>query len=587
MHQLEFGGQVLRHRSPRVRPHPALLVTALLVLGIMSAPSAYGETWETVREREIDPLNSALHAHWPEALAEQNVDLLMRFYAGDAMTGSGVGWVEEETATAPDGTHFVRFGGAVAAEPIRERYRTLLSKFSRVDDVEQRIGRVQWRQPSDAGYPVTLHTIVRGQGPDGEPQTLEQRALAQVRFFDPFWEITDERVTARSLTRRPRPRFGWETQAAGIDSVHANRLSPPFRLFGTDAENPVRQASGVAVADVDGDGCEDLALAGSPDFQLYRGGCDGNFADVSMAAGIPQPFPAAAAGVVFFDVENDGDADLLVTAVSGGSRLFRNRGDGRFSDVTSEMGIPQDEWVSMPVVADYDRDGWLDVYLARMGDHATTSPQPAFNAVNGPRGMLLRNRGGAGFEEVASAAGVDSRGWDMAAAWGDYDGDGWPDLYVGNEFGGNRLYRNEGDGRFSDRTEEAGVADGGSTMGVAWGDYDGDGDLDIYASGMRANSGWALFHPEFPLPIPWYFRLLGQFTDAVQERADDITDRLSRGSTLFRNDGNGRFTDVSNEAGVRDGQWGWAAEFLDFDNDGHLDLYAVNGFITGPLDDDV
>jgi hypothetical protein len=88
-------------------------------------------------------------------------------------------------------------------------------------------------------------------------------------------------------------------------------------------------------------------------------------------------------------------------------------------------------------------------------------------------------------------------------------------------------------------------------------------------------------------PIPWYFRLLGRFTDAVWQRADDITDRLSRGSTLLRNEGDGTFTDISDAAGVRDGQWGWAAEFLDYDNDGDLDLYAVNGFITGPLEDDL
>jgi hypothetical protein len=116
---------------------------------------------------------------------------------------------------------------------------------------------------------------------------------------------------------------------------------------------------------------------------------------------------------------------------------------------------------------------------------------------------------------------------------------------------------------------------------------EGDGDLDLFVSGMHANSGWTLFHPDFPIPIPWRFRLLGLFTDAVQRRSDEITDQLSRGSTLFRNEGDGTFTDISDSAGVRDGQWGWAAEFLDYDNDGRLDLYAVNGFITGPIEDDV
>jgi hypothetical protein len=274
--------------------------------------------------------------------------------------------------------------------------------------------------------------------------------------------------------------------------------------------------------------------------------------------------------------------------VSGGDRLFHNTGEGRFEDVTAEAGVPPGRWGSMPVVADYDRDGFLDVYVVRMGDHGETAPQPPYDARNGVRGTLLRNRGDGRFEDVSERAGVDSPGWDMAGAWGDYDGDGWPDLYVANEFGNNRLYHNEGDGTFSDRTRASGTVDGGSGMGAVWGDYDGDGDLDLYVSGMHANSGWILYHPAFPNPIPWHARLLRVFApDLVQRVADRITYHLSRGNTLFRNEGDGTFTDVSDAAGVRDVQWGWGAEFLDYDNDGRLDLYAANGFLSGPIQDDL
>jgi hypothetical protein len=242
----------------------------------------------------------------------------------------------------------------------------------------------------------------------------------------------------------------------------------------------------------------------------------------------------------------------------------------------------------MATAADYDRDGFLDIYVVRMGDHEKTVPEPNFAARNGVPNTLLRNRGDGTFEDVSARAGVDSRGWDLAGAWGDYDGDGWPDLYVANEFGTNVLFHNERNGRFSERAEEAGVTDGGAGMGVAWGDYDADGDLDLYVSNMHANSRWVLFHPEFPSPIPWVYRVVGLvFPDRVRERSDEYIDRLTRGSSLYRNDGNGRFTDVSDAAGLRDAQWGWAAEFLDYDDDGRLDLYVTNGFISGPILDDV
>ena len=130
-------------------------------------------------------------------------------------------------------------------------------------------------------------------------------------------------------------------------------------------------------------------------------------------------------------------------------------------------------------------------------------------------------------------------------------------------------------------TEDAGALDRGAAMGVTWGDYDGDGHLDLYVSNMYANSRWAMFHPDYPTPLPWYLGWVPR--DAV----DAITDELTRGSTLLRNRGDGTFADVSDTAGIRDGQWGWGAEFLDYDGDGRLDIYAVNGFISGPLPGDV
>jgi hypothetical protein len=570
---------MFHHIARQARPvgprRPGVLASVCLLLLIPTHLPIAADEWESTRQRLIDPLNSMLHRHWPGHLEARDLDVLLRFYAVDE--GTGLTW---------GGGEATRRWTQRGAEPIRVRYQRLLDLFEEIHHAEQRVERVDWKNPGPLGHPTRVHAIIRGTSPGGGLIQLEQWANLHVRFFDPFWEITAEEVTRRTLVSLETPRFASVATEAGITSVHENRLSPPYRLFGQGADNPVRQPSGVAVGDADRDGCEDVVLAGSPELVLYRSLCDGRFEDATAESGLPRPYPAAASGVVFFDYDNDGWPDLYVAAVSGGDRLFRNQG-GRFVDVTELAEIPAGTWGSMPVIADYDRDGLLDVYIARMGDHEKRSPQPPWDATNGTRGSLLRNLGDGRFTDVSAQAQVDSPGWDMAAAWGDYDVDGWPDLYVANEFGNNRLYRNEGDGTFSDRTLEAGVADGGSAMGVTWGDIDGDGDLDLYVAGMHANSGWVLFHPDFPLPIPWYLRVLGLFTDEVDRRREIYTDRLSRGSTLFRNDGDGTFSDVSDDAGVRDAQWGWAVEFLDYDNDGLLDIYGVNGFITGPLEDDV
>jgi len=558
-------------------------VLGLLLVAL--AASAAPADWETTRRTVIDPLNTELHRHLPAYVKSRDLDAILELYA--TATGSGLTW-DRGHAVYPEHEEATRrWEGTRGPEPIRTRYEHLLALFATIEKAELRIDRVAWRTADADGYPARVRLLVRGTRADGMRAELVQAATLRVAQRDGRWRITREEVTARTLVTRRTPRFARATDAAGIASVHTSDGSPAFRLFGGGPDNPVGASSGVAVADVDGDGCEDVFLAGSPDAVLYRNGCDGTFSDVTAASGLPHPYPATATGAVFFDYDNDGWPDLFVAAARGGDRLFHNTGGGHFVDVSAAAGIPPGRWASMAAVADYDRDGFLDLYVVRMGDQEATVPRPNYAATNGVPSTLYRNNGDGTFTDVTRHARVGNTGWGMAAAWADYDGDGWPDLYVANEFGGNALYHNERDGTFSERAATAGVVDGGAGMGAAWGDVDGDGNLDLFVSNMHANSAWALFHPDFPAPIPWFYRLLGFFTDEVQRRSDDIIDRLTRGSTLYRNDGDGTFTDVSDAAGVRDAQWGWSAEFLDYDNDGRLDLYAVNGFISGPILDDV
>jgi hypothetical protein len=553
------------------------LVCCLLALPARSAPAA---TWDVTRKTVIDPLNSELHRHIPSYLKARDLAAILALYTTD--TGTGLTWEEVQSFYTERDETVRRWQGPGGTESIRARWERLLALLPEIERADLRIHRVDWRHPEADGWPAEVRLIVRGRCRDGTLCQVDQRARLGVRQTDGQWRITREEIVAREMVARRSPRYEDVTRAAGIDSVHTNALSPVFLLV-----QDKMGSSGSAVADVDGDGCEDLFLAGHPDAVLYRNDCDGTFTDVTAAAGLPHPYPAAATGVVFLDYDNDGWPDLYVAAAAGGDRLFRNTGGGRFTDVTAAAGIPPGRWGSMPLAADYDRDGDLDLYIARMGDHEKRPPRPSYEAHNGVPNTLYRNDGDGTFTDVTARAGVGDPGWNLAGAWGDYDDDGWPDIYLANEFGTNALYRNERDGTFTERARETGTTDPGSGMGVAWGDYDNNGFLDIFVSSMYANSRWALVHPDFPAPLPWYARVLAVFTDEVQRRSDRYFEMLTRGSTLLRNDGDGTFTDVSDAAGVRDAQWGWAAEFLDYDNDGLLDVFATDGFVTNPIPDDV
>ena len=569
-----------------VRGRSAALLAAVLYTWCAAHPSrSLAAPWELTRQTVIEPINAEFHRHLPSFLKARDLDAVLALYATEV--GTGLTW-EGALGVYPDAEEeTTRWQGASGTESIRTRYEHLFALFPAIDRAELRIYHVGWQEADADGYPATARLIVRGTRSDFARAELDQALTLHVALRGSQWRITREEVTGRTLVARMTPRFARATDAAGIGNVHTNEGSPPFRLFGSGPDNPVGHSSGVAVADVDGDGCEDVLLAGSPDLLLYRSNCDGTFTDVTESAGLPHPYPASATGVVFFDYDNDGWPDLFVAAVRGGDRLFHNTGGGHFVDVSAAAGIAPGRWGSMGTVADFDRDGYLDLYVVRMGDHEATVPRPNYEAANGVGGTLYHNNGDGTFTDVTRRARVGHTGWDLAGAWGDYDGDGWPDLYLANEFSGNALYHNEHDRTFTELATVAGVTDGGAGMGVAWGDYDNDGRLDLFVSNMHANSGWALFHPDFPAPIPWPYRVLGFFTPEVQRRSHEIIHRITRGSTLYHNNGDGTFTDVSDTAGVRDAQWGWSAEFLDYDNNGRLDLYAVNGFITGPIPDDV
>jgi tetratricopeptide (TPR) repeat protein len=339
--------------------------------------------------------------------------------------------------------------------------------------------------------------------------------------------------------------------------------------------------NGVAVGDYDNDGFDGFYVcqpAGLPN-RLYRNRGDGTFEDVTEKSGVGILDNTACA--IFADFENKGRQDLLVVCGTG-PLLYLNQGDGTFRlkrDAFRFARQPQGTFTHA-AVADYDRDGRLDVYFCTymyyLGLDQYHYPIPYYDARNGPPNCLFHNEGDATFVETTEASGMnrDNDRYTFACAWGDSTGNGLPDLFVSNDFGTSQLYRNNGNGTFKVASAEAHVEGVGAGMGCAWCDYDNDGQQDIYvpsmweAAGQRV-SGQKQFHANAPEPIRELYR------------------RHARGNALYRNRGDGTFENVGHQSGVEMGRWSWSADFFDFDHDGYSDLYVSNGYISAPEKDDL
>ncbi|MFN0125944.1 MAG: FG-GAP repeat domain-containing protein [Verrucomicrobiales bacterium] len=343
---------------------------------------------------------------------------------------------------------------------------------------------------------------------------------------------------------------------------------------------------GLAIGDANGDGLDDIYVlqqGGLPN-RLYLQRPDGTLEDVSEVAGVDWMESSHAA--LFVDLDNDGDQDLAVVQ-STRVLIMENVGGPRF--VIRHEGPEAADYSSL-AAADYDGDGDVDLFIGaygprNAGEHAdvarATVPLPYHDSRNGGPNVLLRNEGGWRFADATAASGLDENNdrHSFAASWEDYDNDGDADLYVANDFGRNNLYQNQGRGpdgnvRFKDVAAAAGVEDMSAGMGVVWGDYDRDGRMDLYVSNMFSAAGNRITYQR-------------QFRPGGDDETLSGLRRHARGNSLFQNNGDGTFADVSVEAGVTMGRWAWGSQFADFNNDGWPDLYVVNGYITGETKDDL
>ncbi|MGH9704625.1 MAG: CRTAC1 family protein, partial [Candidatus Acidiferrales bacterium] len=412
------------------------------------------------------------------------------------------------------------------------------------------------------------------------------------------WELEWEPTSSGEFRLR-RLRILDETRCRSLAPVFLDMASQAFGgnpsyhsqlIHGTDYWRTVLDGAcgidiyghnGVSVGDIDGDGFDDVYIcqpAGLPN-RLFRNRGDGTFEDITEASGLGILENTACA--LFADIDNDGRQDLIVVRAEG-PLLFLNQGGGKFRpqrDAFQFANPPQGTFTGA-AIADYDRDGWLDIYFCLytyyQGAGQYRYPSPYFDAQNGPPNFLLRNHRDGSFRDVTreSGLGQGNTRFSFCCGWGDFNGNQWPDLYVVNDFGRKNLYRNNGDGTFTDIAREAKAEDVGAGMSVCCMDYDNDGKEDLYVADMWTAAGLRISMQE-------------AFQKNASAKTRALYQKHAMGNSLLQNRGDGGFEDRSLSSGTSMGRWSWSSDAWDFDHDGFPDLYIANGMITGTTRNDL
>lgn len=386
-----------------------------------------------------------------------------------------------------------------------------------------------------------------------------RRAIVAIPFFLAIaLAMRLDRGPLRSTVDAARPGFTLqdETRALGVDFRHHRVGFDP--LIANVEPHVAALGAAVAVTDCDADGWPDLYFTSS-DFgtanALYRNRGDGSFEEIAEAAGLAalnRPGEGASMGSVWGDFDNDGYEDVLVYRY-GYLALFRNLGDCHFEDVTEQAGLRR--WVNSngAIWFDYDRDGLLDLYVTGYFREEIDLWQLSTTRImhdsfefsnNGGTNYLFRNLGNGRFEDVTERMGVGSKRWTMAAASADFNGDGWPDLYLANDYGPEELFLNQEGERFE--FFSAGLqSESKSGMNVALGDVYNRGELDVFVTN-------------------------------ISERGYLFQNNNLRLNLLSSE---GEFRNVADGA-VADAGWAWGAQFGDLNNDGTNELFVANGFIS-------
>jgi FimV-like protein len=474
----------------------------------------------------------------------------------------------------------------VGREEFLRQWRSAFEAFSELQVAEFQVTSIHAEATHDSALkPRNLLTQVRYEiFGAGSGFHREQR----IGVWEITWECTGSGPFQLQRLQTKQETVSRSTEPFYVDiSPAALARNPSYSaqmLHGTDYWRTVLDGAsgidiyghnGVSVADVHGDGLDDLYVcqpAGLPN-RLYRNRGDGTFEDVTENSGLGILESTACA--LFADFNNDGRQEVVLVR-NDGPVFYGNEGGGRFRAKAGafQFATPPRGTFTGAAVADYDRDGWLDIYFCLYSYYQGTGqyryPSPYHDAENGPPNFLMRNNRDGTFRDVTAESGLNQNNarYSFCCAWGDFNHDGWPDLYVVNDFGRKNLYRNNRDGTFTDVAQAGKAEDLGAGMSVSWLDYDNDGADDLYvanmwtAAGLRVSTDDA-FRNESPADVQ----------AAYQKHAI--------GNSLLRNQGSA-FTEQTDSSGTAIGRWAWSSDAFDFDHDGFPDLYIVNGMVSGP-----
>jgi hypothetical protein len=570
--------------SRRKRRFLVVGLAFLLVVAASSATTMYLEHKGTLfyeRGKEMATTLGSLAA----AVRAGDVSGIAKFYS-DGFTGRRLGFQKLELIDEKDGVRRLRLcpdGEAPNREAALAEWREYLQSFASIGEVGIHVHRVEeWGSDAERIASVRFELIGT---PRGAPLAGIDRAYVRMRF-----ESTPEGLKIREASLiegerviSGRTQFQDVAAQAGVDFT--NRYYPPFLTeklrFGMIRYGP----AGITAADYDGDGFYDLFIPDGVDSKLFRNAKNGTFEDVTARAGLAGLDGVSVA--LFADYDNDGHKDFFVSRTFQPNQLFHNNGDGTFTDVTRQSHIGADSCTTVASWGDFDNDGFLDLYVGRYLDPRKDIPT-TFYARNGLGNQLYRNNGDGTFTNVTESAGVSDPGLCLGTVWGDYDDDGYLDLYVVNDFGRKTLYHNNRNGTFTDVTVKTNTLAYGAGMSASMGDYDNDGRLDIYVANIRSEHAW---YAEWPTvgrymincwkqgvwrtDMPLYMEVFRQSGFGFVQ----VFQQMASGNTLLRNKGDGTFDDVTWAAGANPPGWFWGSGFADFDNDGWQDIYSANGWV--------